>query len=331
MTFRRKLGIRTKLRSIARRMLPFDPKPLILVYHRVADDPVDPWKLVVSPKHFDEQLSVLRRSRHPLPLTEFVDRLIAGTLPPNAVVLTFDDGYVDNFLCAKPLLSAAEVPATIFIATGYIDHPEPFWWDELAALVLSHDILPSLELRVQGKSIRVDLDVTVPENRHRPRDLRHAALLRIRNALMHLEDEERRPILTKLTSDLTGRNYRRPLARAMTGGEVRALVADGLVNIGAHSVTHPVLAGLGAMACRHEVIESKLACEALVGAPVTAFAYPYGAFDAYARETVKTAGFKLACSAQQSPAIATSDVLALPRIHVPNLAGDSFEQLLRSA
>ena len=107
----------------------------------------------------------------------------------------------------------------------------------------------------------------------------------------------------------------------MTSDEVLALVTDGLVSIGAHTVTHPVLSGFSAAACWRESIESKLACEALIGAPVTAFAYPYGAFDARAREVVKAAGFTFACSTWSGPATATSDVFAR----------DAFEHALRSA
>ena len=56
---------------------------------------------------------------------------MAGTLPLDAVALTFDDGYVDNLVFGKPRLEAADLPATVFLATGYIDRFEPFWWDEL--------------------------------------------------------------------------------------------------------------------------------------------------------------------------------------------------------
>lgn len=117
----------------------------------------------------------------------------------------------------------------------------------------------------------------------------------------------------------------------MTVNEVRKITSDGLVTIGAHTVTHPVLPCLDAKACNREIIESKLACEDLIGAPVATFAYPYGAFDARARETVKTAGFTIACSIQHGPVMITSDVLALPRIHVRNVQGDAFEQGLRLA
>jgi peptidoglycan/xylan/chitin deacetylase (PgdA/CDA1 family) len=317
-------------------MRPLKPKPLILMYHRIADEPIDPWGLAVSPARFEEQLQVVCRIRHPLALTEFVRHLLAGTLPANAVALTFDDGYVDNLVSGKPRLAAADVPAIVFLATGYIDGPERFWWDELARIVLLESNPQSFDLTVGNESMRFDFG-TEPTEREDGApsapslEKRHAALWTIWQTLRRLEDDERRSIILKLQLMFVGRDYRTGLSRAMSREEVRALVADGLVTIGAHTVTHPVLAGLGAAACHREVTESKLVCEALTGAPVMAFAYPYGDFDNAAREAVKNAGFTFACSTQRSPAIATSDVLALPRIHVPNLDGDEFERALRLA
>jgi peptidoglycan/xylan/chitin deacetylase (PgdA/CDA1 family) len=313
------------------RVFPPEPKPLILGYHRIADEAVDPWSLAVSPTHFEEQLLALRRTRHPLPLTEFVDHLIADTLPANAVALTFDDGYVDNLVAAKPRLSAADVPATVFLATGYIGRLEPFWWDELARLVLRENAPLSFELVVRGEAMRIDYDTEFVEGEDGPIERRHAALLRIWEALRPLEDEERRSIMIELESIFSRRDHRRTLGRAMTREEVRALVAEGLVAIGAHTVTHPQLSRLGAAACHREITESKRACETFAGASVTAFAYPYGDFDADARETVKAAGFAFACSMQRGPVTAASDIFALPRIHVRNLDGDAFERVLRSA
>ena len=117
----------------------------------------------------------------------------------------------------------------------------------------------------------------------------------------------------------------------MTENEVRTIASDGLVTIGAHTVTHPVLSRLDARACHREITESKLACEALIGMPVAAFAYPYGDFNAEAHEAVRAADFSLACSTRRVPASVTSDVFALPRIHVPNIGGDSFEKALQTA
>lgn len=307
------------------------------MYHHIADKPVDYFCLAVSPARFEEQLDVLRGTRHPLPLTDFVRNLMAGTLPPNAVALTFDDGYVDNLVAAKPRLAATDIPATVFLTTGYIDSPEGFWWDELARLILLENGPQGFELVVRGESMQFDFGTEYParEDGTTPAaslTRRGAALWTLRQALRPLEDEERRLIMVKLRSIFATRDDHACACRGrvMTGDEVRALVADGLVTIGAHTVTHPVLAGLGAADCHREITESKLACEALIGAPVAAFAYPYGDFDAKAREEVRTAGFIFACSARRRPASATSDVFALPRIPVSNWDGDAFERALRS-
>jgi peptidoglycan/xylan/chitin deacetylase (PgdA/CDA1 family) len=305
------------------------------MYHRIADDPVDHWQLAVSPARFEEQLHVLRRTRHPLPLMNFVRHLMTGTLPANAVALTFDDGYVDNLVAGKPRLAAADVPATVFLATGYIDSPERFWWDELARLILLENGSQSFKLVVRGETMQFDFgtESSAREDGTTCAALltrRHAALWTLRQALRLLEDEERRRIMAELRSIFAGRDFRASLGRAMTGEEVRTLVTGGLVTVGAHTVTHPVLAGLGAAACHREITESKLACEALIGAPAAAFAYPYGDFDAEAHTAVRTAGFTLACSTLRGPVVATSDIFALPRIHVSNLDGDAFERALHS-
>jgi peptidoglycan/xylan/chitin deacetylase (PgdA/CDA1 family) len=287
--------------------------------------------MAVSPAHFEEHLDVLRRTRFILPLDNFVHDLLAGTLPPRAVALTFDDGYVDNLVSGKPLLAAADAAATVFLATGYIGRFESFWSDELVRLILIEDTPQSSEFVIRGETIRLDLgtESAASEDGITPAaslKRRHAVLLKLWQALRLLEDEERRSIMIKLQSIFTNRGCRASLGRPMTGDEVRALVADGLVTIGAHTVTHPVLPALGAMAYHREIIESKRACEALIGAPVTAFAYPYGDVDAQAHDAVKAAGFTFGCSSRRGPVAATSDIFALPRILVRDLDGDAFER-----
>lgn len=305
MGLRDRIKIRTRLRSIVRRIWPSAPKPLILMYHRIAEDSIDPWDLAVSPACFEEQLQVLRRHRYPVRLDEFVERHRAGTLPHNAVALTFDDGYVDNLVAGKPRLAAADIPATVFIVSGKIGQREAFWWDELAGFFSSGD---------DGAS-----DPSL--------DKRRAALLDIWRRLRNLPETEREAVMTELRSAF-GEDARRRRGRAMTGEELQALISDGLISIGAHTVTHPMLSTLEDEACRHELIESKRACESLVSAPVRAFAYPYGDFNAAARNVVSAAGFAFACSTRPGPVTSDSDIFALPRMHVTNLSGDAFEKAL---
>lgn len=335
MSIRGRLRVRSRLRSVVHRIWPPDPKPLILMYHRIADDPVDHWRLAVSLAHFEQQLDIVRRTRHPLSLEDFVDGLTAGSLPPNAVAVTFDDGYVDNLVAGKPRLAAADVPATVFLTTGFVDRPGGFWWDELARLVLLENGPRSFELVVRGESMHFEIGTEPPMQGDGtysvPLTRRGAAIASIREAIRRVGEEERELVMAQLRSIFAGSNFCVGADRVMTSDEVQALVADGLVTIGAHTVTHPTLAGLDAATCHREIVESKLACEALTGAPVKSFAYPYGDFDTQARAAVRTAGFAFACSVQHGPAFATSDVFALPRIYAGNWDGDVFGRALRSA
>jgi len=328
-----RLGIRRRVRSVVHCIWPPKPKPLILMYHRIADEPLDRWSIAVSPTHFEEHLRVLRGTRYPLLLTDFVRHLTAGTLPANAVALTFDDGYVDNLVAAKPRLAGADVPATVFLATGYVDRPDEFWWDDLARLILAGTGPQVLELAIDGKAMSFDLGPEAPVHpggtTAEASLARRRALTAIWQTLRRLNYEARESIMTELRSKFTVRDNRVNRGRAMTREEVRSLAADGLVAIGAHTVTHPMLSTLGADACRREIADSKDACGAIIGTPVTSFAYPYGDFDEKAREAVQLAGFSIACSVLHGPAVATSDLFALPRIHVDDWNGDEFESALR--
>jgi peptidoglycan/xylan/chitin deacetylase (PgdA/CDA1 family) len=311
-------------------------KPLILMYHRIADDPVDYWSLAVSPARFEEQLRVLRRTRRPLPLVEFVSKLVDGTLPPDAVALTFDDGYVDNLIAGLPRLEAADVPATVFLATGFTDRSGPFWWDELANRILLEKSPKSFEIVIDGKPIHVDLpnDASAPADRATPAPLsgRRNILEAIYMPVRRVDEAARDAIMSQLRAVLPGLcDDEARVGRPMTSGEVRALIASGLVSIGAHTVTHPVMPELGTAACHREVAASKLACEALASAPVTAFAYPFGEYNAETCETVRTAGFAFACSTGRAPSVAASDIFALRRTFITNLDGDAFEQRIGSA
>jgi peptidoglycan/xylan/chitin deacetylase (PgdA/CDA1 family) len=310
-------------------------KPLILMYHRIADEPVDYWGLAVSPEHFEEQLAVLRSRRRPLPLSQFVEELVTGTLARDAVAVTFDDGYVDNLDAGLPRLEAADVPATVFLATGFIDRCEPFWWDELARLILHEKASDSFAFEVHGHLIHIDLRQEPPspdsDNASGPSADRRAMLEALYEPLRHLDDDERRTKLAQLRSFFSTHDNSSALGRAMTCDEIRTLTDGGLVTIAAHTVTHPSLPGLKDAALDREAADSKTACEMLAAAPVTAFAYPYGEFNAQVREAVKRAGFTVACTSRRGPAADASDLLALPRIYIPDLGGDEFEQRLRWA
>src|SRR5262245_38761050 len=139
----------------------FTSQALILMYHRVTELPNDPYLLAVTPKHFAEQLEVIRRYGVPMRLLQFVEVLRAGHIPNRAVVVTFDDGYADNLYQAKPLLARYEIPATIFVTAGQVGSQREFWWDELDRLLLQPGMLPArLRLHLNGTVFEKDLAET---------------------------------------------------------------------------------------------------------------------------------------------------------------------------
>ena len=114
---------------------------LTLGYHRIAQVARDPYSTCVAPQHFEQHLAVLRQRACPISLGELVSGLERGKLPRRAVVLTFDDGYAETLSQAKPLLKHYQVPATVFVTTGYLGRE--FWWDELDRIVWSPAVLPA--------------------------------------------------------------------------------------------------------------------------------------------------------------------------------------------
>jgi peptidoglycan/xylan/chitin deacetylase (PgdA/CDA1 family) len=114
-----------------------DGGPVILLYHSITRALIDPWGVRVQPRNFAEQMAVLREYAHPMSLVDLHAALDANALPQRAVVVTFDDGYVDNLLAAKPAMIEHNVPGTVFVASGYVGSQREYWWDELERLLLS--------------------------------------------------------------------------------------------------------------------------------------------------------------------------------------------------
>src|SRR4051812_47294780 len=116
---------------------------LILLYHRIAELHSDPWGLAVTPRRFTEHVEALQQHARAMRLQQLPQGLLKGDLPDRSVVVTFDDGYADNLHNAKPVLERYDVPATVFVTTGYIGQEKhEFWWDELDRLFLQPGVLP---------------------------------------------------------------------------------------------------------------------------------------------------------------------------------------------
>ncbi len=319
-------------------MPTFTPGPVILMYHRIANPPVDPWGLAVQPDHFEEHLAVIRRLRQPLPMSEFFDGLERRTLPETAVAVTFDDGYVDNLQKAKPRLAAAGVPATLFVTTGAVGQRVEFWWDELARGILLRTASLDSEIVIAGESCRLEFaQAEAPRPRgawrawEEPRTEREATYLTVWRRLQLVSAGERTAAMNRLR-DLLSPPPPDAKDLPMAPNEVAELADDGLFELGGHTVTHPVLPALDPGERRREILEGKLACERLVNRPIAGFAYPHGAVDADSRAAVQECGFAWACSTESRPVSGgNDDRYALPRLNVFDWDGHAFERALRAA
>jgi peptidoglycan/xylan/chitin deacetylase (PgdA/CDA1 family) len=329
-------------RRVHRLRTVLQKKALILVYHRVAEANVDPWALGVSPAHFAEHLQVLKTIANPVSLQDLVQARSDSELPPRPVCITFDDGYADNLYAAKPALEAYRVPGTVFITPGYIGVAENLWWDELAKLILDPTSRQA-ELNLNLNGHHYDYAFPVAEGEPGGPDpfskwrawenapgLRQTAYLAIYSMLIKLSDSERERALGQLRQGSTPDTDRRQ-HRCLTEDELRELAKGELVEIGAHTLTHPVLADLSPDQQQYEIGGSKRRLERLTGKIISSFAYPYGKKNHYTRQTVTTVqanGFACACSNFGGLVTRSSNRFRLPRFQPLDWDGDQFAEVV---
>jgi len=319
-------------------------RALILLYHRVEDLQFDPQLLAVTRQHFDEHVSLLERDYRTLRLTELIDMLLAGSIPDRAVAVTFDDGYADNLVNAKQILDKHGVPATVFVASGYVGQDREFWWDELERLVLRPGVLPQhLTLDIGGERFeasippstsysaedqRRDAEWSVLREDTTPRHRLYRVLCdRLRSLPVHVRDNALGQIRDWAGCGPKARNTHRP----MSVRELRDLRVGGLVDVGAHTVNHSRLSAQPTKDQHREILDSKADLERLCGCDVPTFSYPFGAKADYTAESValvRDAGFSGACSNFGGRVRSRTDPFQLPRYLVRDWDLPTFRENL---
>lgn len=273
----------------------------ILIYHRVLPqkDPLFPEE--IDRADFDRQLRLLKSMFTIIPLIDAVRRARAGTLPANAACITFDDGYADNAEVALPVLQAHGLSATFFVATGFLDGGR-MWNDTVIEMVRGSP----------GTTLNADA-IGLGSHRLDSIGARRQAVSGLIGQLKYLPLEQRMIQVGRLV-ELAG--IALPDDLMMTSAQVRQLQRAGM-DIGAHTVNHPILAKLVPQQARAEIAEGKQALEAIIGAPVALFAYPNGKPGAdYSSEHVamiEQLGFEGAVSTSRGTSKQTRDLFQLPR------------------
>jgi peptidoglycan/xylan/chitin deacetylase (PgdA/CDA1 family) len=288
---------------------------MILGYHRVGEGGWDPAGLTIRPERFEQQLERLIRFGTVVPLARVIAHLGGAPLPRRAVALTFDDGYRDNLTVLLPLLERYQVPATVFITTG--SPGKYFWWHELTALLDPSNPLPErLEVESLGPPV--------------PTADRHQLYRQVANRLARMPARSRLAAMDDLRI-WAGVDPGPPDgAHALTHAEIEELARSPLIEIGAHTVTHPRLVDLLPAEARAEVEGSLATLRRLTGGPVAGFSYPEGAVTAAVRGTVASSGATYACSSQPGTISVRTDVLGLPRLWPGDFGGDRLSRWIHA-
>ncbi len=292
---------------------------LILCYHRVVEGVDDPFGLCVSPTNFAAHLDEIARYGQPSTLAELA-------LPSRRarVVVTFDDGYVDNLLNAVPIAEAKGFPITVFVTSGALGSDRGFWWDRLGTLLRSRPSeVREICLPTQGGTVRIGIGSSQAS----------ADLQSVRRHLLPLPVAEIHRVLDTVSEQWASSAAAPPDARALTPDELVRLAASTVVTLGAHTVDHVRLRGLPVADQARNISCSRDELERLSGQAISDFAYPYGGLDAFDDSSVdaaRSAGFKRACTTIPGNAKPSSDPYRLPRRIVMNWGRHRFRvSLLR--
>ena len=259
----------------------------VLAYHRVLprtdedDFPYDLELVSAWQEEFEWQVRFLAANHQVITCRDLAALIDAGRpMPRNAVIITFDDGYRDNHDVVLPILKKHGVPAVVFVATGYMDSDENYWYDQLVHRMLRTH---TSHLPLRDGAPPLDISGSVAERRQ-------ATTLALRH-LKTLSDPQRRETLERwrLLLAVDEPAGSRGLHGPMSWAQVRAL-SDAGIEIGSHSVTHPVLANVADdMQLARELVDSKAAIETHTGRSVVSLAYPVGGPGAYSDHVVDVA------------------------------------------
>jgi peptidoglycan/xylan/chitin deacetylase (PgdA/CDA1 family) len=280
------------IRNRLRRRRQEEGQAVILMYHSISSGRPDPWDLCVAPELFAEQAQLMQDRYRVVSLAELRHGLADGEPLSRSVVVTFDDGYRDNLLVAKPILEEHGLPATVFVATGYVGSNRDFWWDELESFCAAAG--------VASRELWLELTGLTQQERVERLDALWAAI-----------------DVPRLESSL-------PLST----GELERLGDGGLVGFGAHTVTHPHLSSLPLPAQRQEIEASKEFLAEIAGGPIKDFSYPHGDFSQSTLGLVQSAGFETACTTRSTPVTRKMSPFELPRIQVGNWDASVLERQL---
>ena len=293
-------------------------RTLVLMYHRVltpqqADRCWSHRAIIVERATFARQMAAVRRYFDVVSLDRFEANLgsASGALRP-ACLVTFDDGWLDTYREAWPVLREYEIPAVVFLPVAFIGSGQRFWQERMAAMLfeLWQACRVDPELRARATPVLASLDFAA---------LLSAPAAVVRQLTMELVQQQKRVDSTAADATIAR------LQDLLRGGEtdaddfmnwtqVREMAATG-ISFGAHGVTHRILTTLPLAAVREEAEASRDAIVRELGR-VTAFSYPNGGWNADVAAVVRDAAFHLGFSTDPGSVAHGDDRMTLRRVNI---------------
>jgi peptidoglycan/xylan/chitin deacetylase (PgdA/CDA1 family) len=277
----------------------------ILVYHRV-NIFQEKWSIsTIEVKEFEKQMKYLKKSYNILDLEELVSLVKEKkAIPKKTVVITFDDGYLDNYKFAYPILKKYKIPATIFLTTGYIGSNDIFWWDKLGYILFNTKI-EKIDLKDFGK--------IYPKSFKQSIQSFEGFIEKFKN----IPDEKRKDLVEELIKS-TNVAIPRQMGKdtILSWDQVKEMTDNG-IKFGAHTVNHPILTQISLKNAEKEIVNSKKDIERHTSEPVRTFCYPNGLltdFNSEIKQLLEENDFSCALTLLPKMVTQNSDLYELGRI-----------------
>ena len=276
------------------------------MYHRIGDGNIELDQNVITTdrRNFEEQIKYLAKNYHIISFNELYSYCNEEEkIPENCILITFDDGYKDNYSVAYPILKKYNLKATIALTTGHIGSQELFWWDKIAYYINKTEVshistkdLGKISLKNKEKAIR-----------------------NIQEKLKNIDNHTKNKILNEIEKK-SGLSKPEIEDLFLSWEEIKEMSKND-ITFAAHTVTHPIITRLSLSEAKKEIIDSKQEIEYRINEKVNVFVYPNGNQRDMSKEIddfLKKTGFIFSLSTQYGANTLKPGLFRLRRVHIEN-------------
>lgn len=262
-------------------------------YHRIGDEgksQFDPNVFSCTAEQFEQHVKFYNTNFTVISIEQLIEKFDTHNDSPidkKYAVITFDDGYIDNYSIAFPILKKYNTAAAFYIVTGYLENSYIPWWDEIAWIV-RHSNKTIIKLSNWPNEIDISTGTTTEKVRNILREIKIDCSLSMAEKITELKAACQCDIPEKIRKSQLFVNWKQITE-----------MSDNGMHIGSHSMSHNILSHLTTQEQEHEVSQSKLRIEKKLNKEITSFAYPVGNKSSFTKHTIKAtkaANYKLAFS-----------------------------------